>query len=103
MKVEIETASILVSGIRDSRGERGVCSALESIPGVHRVTPMPGRSTLVVRFDPARVVPHQMRTAVRVMGCRVESILLGGDADLGLSVEALARLEQGAPATMGLH
>jgi len=103
MKVEIETASVLVSGIRDSRCERGVCSALEAIHGIHRVTPMPGGSTLVVRFDPTRVVPHQMRIAVRVMGCRVESILLGGDRDLELAVEALSPLDQAVPATIGVH
>ncbi len=91
MKVDLETASLLVSGIRDQARERGVCSALESIHGVHGVSPLPGHSTMVVRFDPTRVVPEQLRTAVRVMGCRVESMLLGGDRDTEVSAAVIGR------------
>ena len=79
MKVELETASLSVCGIRDAKTERGVCSALESIHGVRSAHALPHAGAVIVEFDPTRVVPGQLRTAVRVMGCRIDSIVLSGD------------------------
>lgn len=74
-----EAATLFINAIRDQACARSVRGALEAIEGVEAVTLDPQGRFVTLRFDPCRVKPAQFRTAVRVVGCRVTSIVLAGD------------------------
>ncbi len=72
----MQTADIKVGGLDSVRASNGVRSALECIRGVARVTVLPDEHHVSVTYDAFRVSPLQFETAVRVMGCGVESMAL---------------------------
>lgn len=71
-----EAASLRIGGLDGAMTRRSVRSALESIHGVSSVEVSDSEPSARVLFDPTRVVPQQLRLAVRAVGCQVESILL---------------------------
>lgn len=75
-----EAAALVIEGLSDAPRRRSVRSALEAIRGVRRVEVSDDEPSAQVVFDPTRVVPQQLRLAVRAVGCRVQSILLPPDA-----------------------
>ncbi len=74
-----EAASLRIDGLDGAMRRTSVRSALESIRGVRSVEVSDSEPSARVLFDPTRVVPQQLRLAVRAVGCRVESILLPPD------------------------
>jgi copper chaperone CopZ len=76
MEREVETASLLIAGLVDAQRRNSVRSALEAIRGVASVEVHPQKPQATVVFDPTRVVPRQLRVAVRAVGCSVEAIWL---------------------------
>jgi copper chaperone CopZ len=77
----METATLYISGMSNLGSVRSVRGALEAINGVDGVVADAQRRFVTLRFDPGRAKPAQLRTAVRVVGCRVTSIILAGDAE----------------------
>jgi copper chaperone CopZ len=75
----MEAATLFIDAIRDQACAGSVRGALEAIDGVDGVTLDAQGRFVTLRFDPCRVKPAQFRTAVRVVGCRVTSIVLAGD------------------------
>jgi copper chaperone CopZ len=80
MDREIETASLLIAGRADAQRRNSVHSALEAVCGVARVEVHPQKPQATVVFDPTRVVPRQLRLAVRAPGCSAEGIRLPNHA-----------------------
>lgn len=76
-----EAAALVIEGLSDAPRRRSVRSALEAIRGVRSVEIHDSEPSARVLFDPTRVVPQQLRLAVRAVGCRVESILLPPDSE----------------------
>ncbi len=72
----MQMADLEVGGLDRSRASSGVRSALECIRGVARVTVLPDEHRVSVTYDAFRVSPDQFETAVRVMGCGVERMVL---------------------------
>lgn len=72
----MQMADLEVGGLDRGRASNGVRSALECIRGVARVTVLPDKHRVSVTYDAFRVSPLQLETAVRVMGCGVESMVL---------------------------
>lgn len=72
-----EAAALVIGGLDDARRRISVRSALESIPGVRSVEMSDSEPRAHVLFDPARVVPQQLCTAVNAVSCRVESLRVG--------------------------
>ena len=77
----METATLFISGMNNLGSVRSVRGALEAINGVEAVMADAQRRFVTLRFDPGRAKPAQLRTAVRIVGCRVTSIVLAGDAE----------------------
>lgn len=74
-----EAAALVIEGLSDAPRRRSVRSALEAIRGVRSVEVSEHEPSAQVLFDPTRVVPQQLRLAVRAVGCRVQSIYLPPD------------------------
>jgi copper chaperone CopZ len=70
----METATLLISGINSAASLRSVQSALSVIRGVAGVWISPDDGKVVVQYDAHKVLPRQFRTAVRVVGCEIESL-----------------------------
>lgn len=77
----METATLFISGMSSPRCLRDVQGALEAIDGIDGVVADAQLRFVTLRFDPSRTKPAQLRIAVRIMGCRVTSIVLAGDAE----------------------
>jgi hypothetical protein len=72
----MQTVDMEISGLGSFPASRGVRSALECIHGVAQVKMIPNERHVTVIYDAFRVSPHQFETAVRVMGCEVERLIV---------------------------
>lgn len=76
VQMSIQSADLEIRGLAPGPASRGVCSALECIRGVQQVDSEPEARHVTVIFDAYRVSPLQFETAVRVMGCDVERMVI---------------------------
>jgi allophanate hydrolase subunit 1 len=76
MQTSMQTADMEISGLGSGSASAGVCSALKCIRGVAQVSMVPGARNVTVTYDASRVSPRQFETAVRVMGCEVERLVV---------------------------
>ena len=74
MRTSMQTADMEISGLGSGPASRGVRSALNCIYGVAQVRMVPNQHHVTVIYDAFRVSPHQLETAVSVMGCEVEHL-----------------------------
>ena len=72
----MQTADLEISGLESGQALRGVRSALNCIHGVTQVSMLPDESRVSVTYDALRVFPQQFATAVRVMGCEIEHLVV---------------------------
>jgi hypothetical protein len=81
MRTLMQTVDMEISGLGSGPAVRGVCSALNCIHGVAQVRVVPNQRHVSVLYDAFRVSPRQFETAVSVMGCEVEHLVVrAGDA-----------------------
>jgi len=80
MRTLMQTADMEISGLGSGFASRGVRSALSCIHGVAQVSMVPNESHVSVIYDAFRVCPHQFETAVSVMGCEVERMVVSPPA-----------------------
>ena len=76
MQTSMQTVDMEISGLGSGPASRGVRSALNCIHGVAQVSMVPNERYVTVTYDAYRVSPHQFETAVRVMGCEVERLIV---------------------------
>ena len=76
MLTSMQTADIAISGLVSGPASRGVCSALNCIHGVAQVRMVPDQHHVTVTYDAYRVSPRQFETAVSVMGCEIERLVV---------------------------
>lgn len=76
MLTSMQTADLEVSGLGSGPASRGVRSALKCIRGVAQVRMVRNKHHVTVTYDAFRVSPHQFETAVSVMGCEVEHLIV---------------------------
>ena len=76
MQISMQTADMEISGLGSGPASRGVRSALNCMHGVAQVSMVPNERYVTVTYDAYRVSPHQFETAVRVMGCEVERLIV---------------------------
>ncbi|MEO8009854.1 MAG: hypothetical protein ABI728_15230 [Betaproteobacteria bacterium] len=76
LRTSMQTADLAISGLGSSQASRGVRSALNCIHGVAQVSMVPDESRVSVTYDAFRVFPQQFETAVRVMGCEIERLVV---------------------------
>ena len=91
MQVLMRMAELKIRGLIPGPASRGVCSALESIRGVQHVDPAPENRRVIVIFDAYRVSPLQFETAVRVMGCNVERLVIQTPENMPATTASLAQ------------
>lgn len=75
----MRTADLQIRGLDNEPATRGVRSALNCIHGVSLVSVAPGEQRVSVTYDAFRVLPCQFETAVSVMGCEIEGLLIRSD------------------------
>lgn len=71
----METVRLKINGMSSETAMRGVVSALSVIRGVATVRICFEERRATVSYDPQKVLPRQLHTAVRVMGCDVDSLV----------------------------
>ena len=76
MLTSMQTVDLEISGLGSGPASRGVRSALNCIHGVAHVRMVRNRRHVTVTYDAFRVSPHQFETAVSVMGCEVEHLIV---------------------------
>ena len=76
MQTSMQTVDMEISGLGSGPASRGVRSALNCIRGVARVRMVPNGRYVTVTYNAFRVSPHQFETAVSVMGCEVERLVV---------------------------
>ena len=76
MQISMQTADMEISGLGSGPASRGVRSALNCIHGVAQVRMVSDERYVTVTYNAFRVSPHQFETAVRVMGCEVERLIV---------------------------
>jgi hypothetical protein len=76
IRTSMQMADMEINGLGCGSASRGVCSALNCIHGVARVRMLPDQPCVTVIYDAYRVSPQQFETAVRVMGCEVEHLIV---------------------------
>lgn len=76
MLTSMQTADIEISGLASGSAARGVRSALKCIHGVAQVSMALNEHYVTVTYDAFRVSPSQFETAVSVMGCEVERLII---------------------------
>jgi hypothetical protein len=76
MRASMQTADMEISGLDSGQASRGVCSALQCIHGVAEVRIGPNERCVIITYDALRVSTRQFETAVRVMGCEVERLVV---------------------------
>ena len=76
MQTLMQTADMEISGLGSGPASRGVRSALNCIHGVAQVSMVPNGRYVTVTYNAFRVSPHQFETAVSVMGCEVERLIV---------------------------
>jgi hypothetical protein len=91
MQVSMQMAELKILGLTPGPASRGVCSALECIRGVQHVDSEPEDRRVTVIFDAYRVSPLQFETAVRVMGCDVERLVIQPPGNMLAAEASLAQ------------
>jgi copper chaperone CopZ len=72
----VQTAHVRINGMIFDTSMRSVQSALSIIRGVFDVRVSIADKEATIRYDPHKVLPRQFETAVRVVGCEVESVIV---------------------------
>jgi copper chaperone CopZ len=72
----METAHLRIKGMHFDASVRSVQSALSIIRGVADVSVSIAEKEATIRYDPHKVLPRQFETAVRVVGCEVERLVV---------------------------
>ena len=72
----MQTAHLTINGMSFDASARSVQSALSVIRGVSNVSVSITEKEATVRYDPRKVFPRQFETAVRVVGCEVENVVV---------------------------
>lgn len=72
----MQTARLKIKGMKFDASMRSVRSALSIIRGVSDVCVSISEKEAVIYYDPDKVLPRQFETAVRVVGCEVERIVV---------------------------
>jgi hypothetical protein len=82
MQTMMRTADLELKGLEGERTARGVRSALKCIRGVAQVSLAPEQCHARVTYDAFKVLPHQFATAVSVMGCEIERLIISPELEL---------------------
>ena len=72
----MQTAHLRINGMNFDASIRSVQSALSIIRGVSDVSVSIADKEATIRYDPHKVLPRQFETAVRVVGCEVERLVV---------------------------
>ena len=72
----MQTAHLTINGMSFDASARSVQSALSVIRGVSNVSVSVTEKEATIRYDPRKVLPRQFETAVRVVGCEVEKLVV---------------------------
>ena len=72
----MQTAHLTINGMHIDASARSVQSALRVIRGVSDVSVNITEREATIRYDPHKVLPRQFETAVRVVGCEVERLVV---------------------------
>jgi copper chaperone CopZ len=72
----MQTAHLTINGMHFDASMRSVQSALSIIRGVSDVSVSIADKEATIRYDPHKVLPRQFETAVRVVGCEVERLVV---------------------------
>jgi copper chaperone CopZ len=72
----MQTAHLRIKGMHFDASVRSVRSALSVIRGVADVSVSVAEREATIMYDPHKVVPRQFETAVRVVGCEVERLVV---------------------------
>jgi copper chaperone CopZ len=72
----MQTAHLTINGMHFDASMRSVLSALSIIRGVSDVSVSIAEKEATIRYDPHKVLPRQFETAVRVVGCEVERLVV---------------------------
>ncbi len=72
----MQTVHLTINGMSLDASMRSVQSALSIIRGVSDVSVSIAQKEATIRYDPHKVVPRQFETAVRVVGCEVERLVV---------------------------
>ena len=76
MQTSMQTMNMEICGLGSEPAARGVRSALECIRSVAQVRIVSNERYVTVTYDAFRVSPQQFKTAVCVMGCEVERLVV---------------------------
>ncbi|MBI3530822.1 MAG: hypothetical protein HY067_22985 [Betaproteobacteria bacterium] len=76
MHTSMQAVEMEISGLDSGLASRGVHSALNCIRGVAQVRMVPNERNVTVTYDAFKASPHQFETAVSVMGCEVERLVV---------------------------
>ena len=79
------TAHLIINGMDFDAAVRSVASALSILRGVSDVSVRVAGKEATLRFDPHKVLPRQFETAVRVVGCEVEEVVIDIDESSSIS------------------
>ena len=72
----MQTAHLTINGMNFDASKRSVQSALSIIRGVSDVSVSIADKEATIRYDPHKVFLRQFETAVRVVGCEVERLVV---------------------------
>ena len=72
----MQTAHLRIKGMHFDASVRSVQSALSAIRGVEDVRVYVAEREATIRYDPHKVLLRQFETAVRVVGCEVERLVV---------------------------
>lgn len=72
----MQTVHLTINGMNFDASMRSVQSALSIIRGVFDVSVSIAGKEATIRYDPQKVLPRQFETAVRVVGCEVERLVV---------------------------
>lgn len=72
----MQTAHLRINGMDIDASKRSVQSALSIIRGVSNVSISIADREATIWYDPDKVLPRQFETAVRVVGCEVDAIVV---------------------------
>ena len=79
LEQKMEFAKLDISGLQSKAATDSVRSALAAINGVSEIRLSPERGVATLWYDPGKVWPHQLRVAVRAVGCCTQLITLQAD------------------------
>lgn len=78
----MQTAILKINRMTSGAAMRSVRSALSVIRGVAGVKISLEEGETIVSYDPQKVLPRQFQTAVRVVGCEIESLTVEASSPL---------------------